>query len=300
MNTSISIIIPTFKRSQSLLRLVESLKNEVDSSVEIIVVEQGINNINDIKDYAKKNKLALRDFFQKKPSMTKARNLGIRYAMGEYVLFLDDDVVAQKKLIHNHLKNYKDQRIGAVGGRVLTLNQPLEKEKGDVGRISFLGNFSNGFSSKIPQEIVTLIGCNMSFRKSVLKGIGGFDEGFDGNSLREESDISLRLKRAGYKIVFEPEAVVEHLREPTGGARKTEGRMRWYFDFFSNETYFFLKHRPKIIIPLILLTRWEWALRCMFGFGREVSFRSMTTPILGVIDGIKKYRRLKKEYAYWS
>ena len=102
--------------------------------------------------------------------------------------------------------------------------------------------------------------------------------------------MSLRAKKAVYKILFEPKAVVNHHRAETGGARKSEGRLQWYVDLFSNETYFFLKHRLHILLPIFWLTKSEWAVRCMFGFGREVSFRSIRAPFAGMADGVRKYK----------
>ena len=116
------------------------------------------------------------------------------------------------------------------------------------------------------------------------------DEQFTGNAIRLESDLSLRAKKLGYKILFEPTAVVIHHRAPTGGARKSEGRLQWYLDYFSNETYFYLKHRPKILVIVFWITKLNWVIRCMFGIGREVSFRSFYTPFAGMIDGVRKYR----------
>lgn len=295
-----SIIIPTYKRKSSLLRLLNSLTKELKRDTEIIVVEQVFNNGKEIIGLARKNSLDLKYFLLKEASTSKAKNFGATKAKGNFLLFLDDDVIVKPGLIENHLKNFKEPKIGAIAGRVVTQGQPIEENRKDVGRITFFGRFTDGFSSTIKQEVETVIGCNACFKKDVFEKIGGFDEQFTGNAMREESDLSLRVKKAGYKIIFEPKAVVLHLREKTGGNRKTEGRMKWYFDFFSNETYFFLKHRPKIIVPLILLTRWEWALRCMFGFGREVSMRSILTPFKGICDGLKKYRRLKTKYAYWG
>lgn len=308
MKIKTSIIIPTYKRKESLLRLLESLKKEVEKESEIIVVEQVFNNGKEIMQIAQKNGLNLQHFYLKEASTSKAKNFGAKKAKGDFLLFLDDDVVIKKGLINNHLKNFKNtnfrrcnrktplgckRNIGAVAGRVMTTGQKIEEDRKDVGRITFLGSFTDGFSSKIKQEVDTVIGCNACFRKDVFEKLNGFDEQFSGNAMREESDLSLRARKLGYKIIFEPKACVEHLREPSGGNRKTEGRMKWYFDFFSNETYFFLKHRSLIIVPLILLTRWEWMLRCMFGIGREVSLRSITTPFLGIMDGIKKYRRIR-------
>lgn len=288
----LSIIIPTFKRKESLLRLLESLKSEINNLTEIIIVEQVENNQQEYKNFAKKNNINLKYFFLQERSTSGGKNIGIKNALGDFVLFLDDDVVVSRKFIQNHLRNYTDNIVVAVCGRVITKGQNIESKNDNTGRVTYFGKFSDGFSSTIKQEIDTVIGCNASWRKNTLKKINGFDENFTENAMREETDLCLRAKKAGYKIIFEPNAVVEHLREPTGGARKTEGRINWYYNFFSNETYFFLKHRPKVVVPIILITRWKWMAKCMFGFGREVSFRSITTPFLGMIDGVRKYKKI--------
>ena len=295
MKIIVSIVIPTYKRKDSLLRLLKSLKTETDVSTEVIIIEQVFNNEEDYKKSAIKNKINLKYFFLKDASTSKAKNYGEKKAEGEYILFLDDDVIAKKGLINNHFKNFKDKNICAVVGRCVTVGQEIELEREDVGKITFLGKFTDGFTSNIKQKVDTVIGCNAFWRKDIFDKINGFDEQFTGNAMREESDLSLRARKLGYRIIYDPTAEIEHLREETGGNRKTEGRIKWYFDLFSNETYLFLKHRPKFIVPIILLTRWEWAFRCMFGFGREVSIRSITTPFFGIYDGCKKYWRYKYE-----
>jgi len=263
---------------------------------EVILVEQGISHKKSIERIAWDSGLDIHYHFLKHPSMTHARNVGVVHAKGEYVLFLDDDVVARPNLIKHHIKNFKDSNVVATCGRVITKGQDIEAHRRDTARITLFGTFTDGYSSAIKQEVDTVAGCNMCWRSDVLVRIGGFDENFTGNALREESDVSLRAKKAGYRIIFEPKAVVDHIREESGGARKTEGRMQWYFDFFSNETYFFLKHRPHYFLPVMLLLRWEWMLRCMFGFGREVSLRSFVTPFKGIYNGIEKYRRFTYDH----
>jgi len=275
----ISIVIPTFHRKENLLRLLKSL----DKTSEIIVVEQGDNNERTFNKYINKY------IYLSKISTPRAMNIGVRHAKNALVLFLDDDTTAHKHLIKYHQINFSDPRVAATVGRVLTDGQPIERYRQDTGRINKLGLFSNGYSSSIKQEVDTVIGANTCWRKSVYEEIGGMDERFTGNALRLESDLSLRARAAGYKIIFEPKAVVDHHRAQKGGARKSEGRLKWYFDFFSNETYFFLKHRSPILLPLMLCAKFMWALRCMFGFGREVSWKSMITPFDGIKDGCKKY-----------
>lgn len=295
MKIFISIIIPTYKRKNSLLRLLQSLGGEITHECEVIVVEQLINSGNVFKPFAKRLGIQFHYIFLKNPSTPHAKNIGVAKAKGDYLIFFDDDVIVKKGIIDGYKKAFLTNHADVVAGRVLTPGHPLAIDSLNVGKISYWGKFSDDFSSTIKQEVDTVIGCNAGWKKSVFEEVGGFDEQITMNGIREESDLSLRAKKMGYHILFEPSAVVTHLREESGGGRKTEGRLWWYYNFLSNETYFFLKYRPNWVVFIILLTRWEWIVRCMFGFGREVSFRSIVTPFAGILYGIKKYRRWKRE-----
>lgn len=290
MKLRVSIIIPTYKRKEYLFGLLKSLNDEINLDTEIIIVEQELNNGKEIILFAKLNHLPVKYIFSPTMGTVHALNLGIARAKGDIIVFFDDDCIVHKDCIVQHLKNYADSRVACVVGRIYTQGQNVEFAYKNVGTIGFWGKFNAGYSSSIRQDIDAAIGCNMSIRKLALDRVGGMDERFTGPALRYESDLSLRLKQGGLRVVFDPTAIVTHFRAGTGGTRKTEGRMRWFYHFFSNETYFFLKHRPAWAVPFILLTRWEYVARCMFGFGREVSLRSMIAPFAGMADGVRKYR----------
>ncbi len=283
----ISIVIPTYKRESSLGRLLINLSGITYKNFEVIVVEQGESHIVYFKKLVKR--FSFKYFLLKNISTPKAMNLGVEKAKGDYILFFDDDVTVTPRIIDFHVGNFVNPNVAATVGRVLTDGQKVESGKWNVGRITWLGFFTDGFSSTVRQHVDTVIACNTCWRKDVYQKIGGMDERFSGNALRLESDLSLRAKKAGYDLIFEPRAVVNHHRARIGGARKSEGRIQWYKDFFSNETYFFLKHFSNILLPFFIFTKIDWALKCMFGFGREVSWRSIITPFVGIIEGTKKY-----------
>ena len=60
----------------------------------------------------------------------------------------------------------------------------------------------------------------MSFRRAVIEELGGFDEGYTA-PYRGESDFCFRMRRRGYRLVFEPKAAVDHLMHEQGGVRAT-------------------------------------------------------------------------------
>ena len=291
----VSVVVPTFNRGQALCQALKSLLKQDYKNYEILVVDQSTKKFAIKEKFLKKYKAKLRLFRLNPPSLTAARNLGVKKAKGKIILFCDDDIVAGEGLVSAHAINYKDESVGAVTGRVITVGQKMEVDCRSAGQISPWGTVAGGFSSQIRQEVKNVFGCNLSWRRKVLKEAGGFDENFVGNALREETDMALRVSRLGWRIVFDPKAELSHLRAPTGGCRKSEGRLKWYHDFFHNETYFFLKHLNWFWWPIFWFTRWQYFLRSMFGFGREVSLRSLSTPWQGIVDGIKTYRRWQNE-----
>jgi GT2 family glycosyltransferase len=296
MLTDVSIVIPSFRRKKSLIRLLQNIARVLRFSGNIYIIEQGETNESALRDIAVTLGLRVTYIYLDTPSTARAMNIGVQKAKSKYILFLDDDVLVHKGLIRAHMQNFSDPQVAATVGRCLTEGQHVQEGYGYTGRVNWIGQISEGFSSNIKQSVDTVIGCNTCWKKDVYDRLGGIDEQFTGNAMRLETDLSLRAKSKGHTIIFEPGAVISHLREVSGGARKTEGRIQWYFDFFSNETYFFLKHRHMTLLPLFLSMKLDWAVRCMFGFGREVSMRSIVTPWQGIRDGVKKYYTYIDEY----
>jgi GT2 family glycosyltransferase len=92
----------------------------------------------------------------------------------------------------------------------------------------------------------------MSFRKDIFSKAGFFDANFTGNAYREDTDMSVRTRRSGYKIIYEPKAAIIHYMDNTGGTRSSQDEKYWGM-LFKNQCYYFLKNfkSPKFIIKLV-------------------------------------------------
>lgn len=292
MSMNMSILIPTYNRNLYLIKTLRSFLNQNYSNFEIIVIDQSDKKFSQKEKFIKENANKIVYLRQEEPSIPKAINLGIKLAKGDIVIFTDDDVLASSRFLSFHLEEYKDPQVVGVQGRVITRGQIEEPDFIGVGRITPWGSVAGGFSSQIPQEVKNVIGCNVSFRKEWIEKVGGVDENFIGNSLRWETDLALRIVGSGGKIVFSPRAELIHLRAKTGGCRMSD-RKKWFYDFFHNETYFFLKHINWFWWPIFWLTRWKWFIRCMFGKGR--SLKTLIIPFLGIWGGLLTYKRRKNE-----
>lgn len=149
-------------------------------------------------------------------NMQAARNLAIEHLTTDIITFIDDDVycpIDLADLIREIFEN--DKSLVAVGGpcppvRMSSIN--IDICSSSTLKISRLGTIYGDASKLIPKESIevdTLKGANMSFRRDVIKNIGGFYTDFGGHSQREETDVFLRISDYG-KIHYDPSLLCYH------------------------------------------------------------------------------------------
>jgi GT2 family glycosyltransferase len=164
-------------------------------------------------------------------AMATARNLGYRMSGGEVVAFIDDDAFAEPDWLERLLPFYEDPEVGAVGGRQIR-GVPGEITEGvdAIGRLQEDGTITGNFAADPgrPVDVDHLLGANMSFRRSALDRIGGIHDGYAGTCVREETDLCLRVAHAGYRLVFTPDAVVEHVAAPYAKGRRFDLRYAYW------------------------------------------------------------------------
>lgn len=179
-NIKLSVIIPTYKRSENLIRAIDSVLCQ-NINTEVIVVDD--NDENSL--YRKENEVRLRDYYEtnkiiylrhkKNMNGACARNTGIKKARGEYITFLDDDDTFVKDRIKKILdlvnKNSPDFICTGVALKtknivqriiIPDLNKPIKELIIDLlMQKSFIGT-----------------GSNMICKKRIIERINGFDEKF--------------------------------------------------------------------------------------------------------------------------
>jgi GT2 family glycosyltransferase len=160
-----------------------------------------------------------------------SRAIGIADADEDVVAFIDDDAFAEPQWLEMLLKPYADRDVVAVGGRAIN-GQPGEANEG-IGEIGLLlpdGRLT-GFFAADPGRVVEvdhMLGANMSLRLDAVRAIGGIRDLYPGTCLREESDIALRLRRAGGRIVYTPYAVVRHVGGTYARGRRFDSRYQYF------------------------------------------------------------------------
>lgn len=272
-NPIISVVIPTLGRTKELEDCLNTLSNQIFLDFEIILVTVGEHSLRFL--IQKYNKLKISILQQSAKGLTSARNTGLLNAKGKIVSFIDDDVVVSAGWLQEIFDTFnKSPDIGGVSGPTtipleILANRDilafqnmirrnilwkiiggiytyfvLENQPNSIGRIFKSGAFSLGSnyaeSTKIPQniEVDYLEACNMSFKKEVLDKTGGFALEYKGVGDWSEPDLSFRVRKMGYKLIFNPKAQVNHLISQQGvyGERGKDS-----FQRAKNFIYFYFK-----------------------------------------------------------
>ena len=255
----VSVVIPTYRREALLCQtLAEALALEWPD-YEIIVVDQTEHHTPDTEAYLAGIRDRIVYLAHRPPSVVAAVNRGLAVARGEIVLLLDDDIrLPDRRLIADHVDNYGDGSIGGVAGRVLYADHPVEGRFDPRSHDPVWGFFHSGWTHTTRCEVTTAPGANVSFRRRVLAAVGGLDERFVGDAFRWENDLCLRVRAAGYRVVYDPRPTVHHYYQSPGGNEnrhlhgRSAGSHRWYRDFFHNNVYVSLRHMPRrSLTPLL-------------------------------------------------
>lgn len=202
---AVSIIIPTFNRSKSLLKCLNALsKQSIDRSWEVIVVDDGgktgLNEI--IQSFAQSLEIKLIKQENKGPAA--ARNLGVKQAKGEYIAFLDDDCEPMPYWIS---ALYKNARYGCmVGGR--TENKLKENVYSEASQL--IVSYLYEYFKDTPWYFFT--SNNFLLDKATFLSSGGFDETFK-TSAGEDREFCVRWSHLGNRMEYNPAAVIYHAHE---------------------------------------------------------------------------------------
>ena len=153
----------------------------------------------------------------------------------DFVLFLDDDIVFKCDLVEKLVAVFENsENAGIVGARIMHHSRP-DKTANGAGYVNWwFGTFKDVDSKKL---IVCdyVITCCCMIKRDLLEKIGGFDP--DYFTYHEDVDICVKAKRAGFKVIYEPDAVVLH-KAPLEGKRTLD---RLYY-LYRNEILFIRKN----------------------------------------------------------
>jgi len=208
--SSVSIVIPTCHRVGDLERCLETLIPQLpaDGSCELVVSDDG--DLSQTKARLASKFPAVRWTQGPRRGPAANRNHGASATTGQWLIFVDDDVLPSAKFLRAYL-----QAIAAVGDSNTALEGATIRER-DLP--SLLWEAPHNPDGGI------LISCNFAVSRKVYEFVGHFDERFPVAAF-EDTEFSARLSAKGVRVVFVPEARLTHPLRRRPSARKLA--LRW-------------------------------------------------------------------------
>jgi glycosyltransferase involved in cell wall biosynthesis len=211
----LTVVIPTHNRCETLEKAIAAYlaQTEVKSILEILVVDDGsTDNTRDVVSrLSNGSAVPIRYFSQENKGPAAARNVGIREASSEVILFTDDDIIPRPALVAQHLAWHRKypELSSAVLGFVTWAPE--------VKPTSFMSWYgSDGplfayahFKGRIELDYRYFYTCNLSVKTEFLKRNGVFDEDFK-TAAYEDTELGYRLASVGMRLVHNRDAVAYH------------------------------------------------------------------------------------------
>ncbi len=218
----VSVIIPTYKRSDFIVRAINSVLNQTYKTLEIIVVDD--NNEDDY--YRNNTKKILKKFIEKQEiiylehkvnkGISAARNTGIKKAKGKFISFLDDDdeFLPNKTIEQLNIFKKSSEKVGLVYGSYIEINSQNNKQRVISPNLKKNVFYKLGINHIGPPSMVM-------FSKKAIEKIGEFDV-----NLNHKEDIDYYYRLSEYfEVSYTEEILAKYYIHPGGSSKNDKDRL---------------------------------------------------------------------------
>lgn len=156
-------------------------------------------------------------------------NNAAKYARGKYLLFLNNDTQVGSNWLQPLVDLMeKDETIGMTGSKLVYPDGRLQEAGGIIFSDASGWNYGRMQDPAAPEynyvkEVDYISGASIMIRTKLWKQLGGFDERF-APAYYEDTDLAFSVRKAGYKVVYQPDSVVTHFEGVSNGTDTSSGQ----------------------------------------------------------------------------
>ena len=295
----ISVVIPAYNEEKRIANAIEGILNQTypKDKMEVIVVDDGSKD--NTCGVASKYSIKL-IHHDKNKGDSASRNTGAKHAIGDIIATTDSDDKVDENWLINISKHYNDLNLGAVLGSSCITYDCRNWQHRIIAELFICLRGSdavkNIYDAKGKVGSNNSIGSNQAFKKSIFLKLGGYDTRLTAGM---DQDIVWRIEKAGYKIVFEPSAVVyitpkdnftKYIKSTYLRAR---GSIINYFKHINKITFRYLFSVGYIPLIIFILIFWvSFDLSLLFYIAAAITVSPMLYIIIKIIIGRKYVQKI--------
>ncbi len=198
----VSIVIPMYNAEQHIVKVLEAIfSQDYSGEKEIIVVNDGSKDrsLDLVRPYAEQGRITVMD--QRNQGAVAATNNGFRKARFDFIFSIDSDVVLAQNWLSTVMGEFDDPKVAAVQGYYRT-------PRGVSVMARMMGyDVEARYDAIGPKYVTQVCTGDTGYRRAALDAVGLFDPQF---VYGYDNDMSYRLGKAGYRLVFRKDAVCDH------------------------------------------------------------------------------------------
>jgi GT2 family glycosyltransferase len=207
---SVTIQLCTYNRAALLRRVLQGCFEQSVAEYEVVVVNDGSNDETEaVLDEARERApIRFKSVTHTNRGLARSRNVGIDMAVGQRIIFIDDDVLPMPNFVEQHLATARRHPKDVIRGGVI-MTKSFERLPPPYWSLlrDYSGNFFWTSNVSVPVE--------------VLRRVGAFNENFREYGW-EDIELGLRLRGAGLRSILNPQALAFHYK-PALAARNVGG-----------------------------------------------------------------------------
>jgi len=199
--TTVTLAIPCYNAAATLGAVLDGVTALEAAPDEVLLIDDG--STDHCAEQGRQRGVRVITHDQNR-GLAAARNTALEAATGEVVVFLDADAVPEPALLTRLTTGYEDVTLVAVGGQL------IETQHGALANRwrAIFWRQTQGDEALVSAPFV--VGACCSLRRQAALDAGGFSTSFRTNG--EDVELSVRLRRAGGRLAYDPEARAHHLR----------------------------------------------------------------------------------------
>jgi len=223
----VSIIIPVFNQFQFTHACLASLQTIKErSALEVIVVDDC--STDETAEFVPRMQGVVYLRNEKNSGFIASCNRGAEKARGKYLFFLNNDTIVTPGSLTALLGTFvEDPQAGIVGSKLVYPHGQLQEAGGIIWRNASGWNYGKFDDPEKPKynylrEVDYCSGAALMIRKSLFQSLGGFDAKY-APAYYEDADLSFKVRKAGYKVFYQPLSKIIHYEGITGGTDLSTG-----------------------------------------------------------------------------
>lgn len=228
MKDLVSIITPTYNKLEFLKQMMDSVDKNTEWPFELIVVDNGSDD--GTKEFVTTSNYKMNGQYvrnEDNKGFAIANNQGIEVAKGNFICLLNNNTIVTKGWLTEMMNVFKEEKaIDTVGAKLIHPGKGTIQHAGVIQLSSgipdhiYFNKLINYPPANIRKEYFAVTGACMLIPKNILEEVGELDEEYLNGW--EDMDLCQKIKGLGYKIFYEPKALVYHYESRINGRYSKE------------------------------------------------------------------------------